>query len=110
MRSNNVKVTIPDEMREEMEIQSTIVNPVNPDVAILVMSKGLNHFSNEIVIRLYLLQKNHTDHTFDIQYELEAFMFLNYKQARNFIKRLPNMSGLEMLLLLNPQPPVTQLQ
>ncbi len=46
------------------------------------------------------------DAFFPVQ-ELASFSFGTKGEMKNFVKRLPEMSGLEMLLLLNPLPRTT---
>lgn len=107
----DINVTLPDDLFEEMEIQATVVSPDKPDLGILILSKGLNQFSREIVIRIYRLKKDKTnEECYSIYFELQAFMFTTYKQAKEFLDKLPNMSALEMLLMLNPKPQFPHLQ
>lgn len=110
MWSRNVNVEVPNELLKGMEIQAKVVSPKHPNVGVLILSKDYNQLSREIVIRLYRMHKGPVDKRFHVVSELEAFMFTNYKQAKEFLKKLPNMTGLEMLLLLNPPQPVMNLQ
>lgn len=110
MWSNDVKVEVPKEMLKGMKMEATAISPSHPEVGVLILSKGFNQFSKEIVFRLYRTQKDtHTD-SYYIVLELEAFMFERYKEAKDFFEKLPNMTGLEMLLLLNPVHPASNLQ
>ncbi|MCM3620523.1 hypothetical protein M3936_23495 [Sutcliffiella horikoshii] len=110
MWSNNLKVEVPKEMLKGMQIEGTTVSPSHPEVGVLILSKGFNQFSTEIVFRLYRIQKDPTTDSYYIVLELEAFMFKRFKEAKDFLEKLPNMTGLEMLLLLNPVHPVSNLQ
>lgn len=106
MYRNDVNVNIPNELLEEMEIQGTIVSPIYTEMGILVLSKGMIQFSRDVTIRIYYLKQAADRKSYDVYYELEAFSFTNYNEAKKFIKHLPKMSGIEMLLLLNPEPNV----
>lgn len=110
MKSSNLKVTLPQNLAKEMEVQATVVSPTHPDVGVLVLSKGMNHFSKEITIRIYRLQRDSRNGEYSILIELEAFMFTSYRKAKEFINHLPNMTATEMLLLLNPIPSSPQVQ
>ncbi|WP_226680707.1 hypothetical protein [Sutcliffiella horikoshii] len=110
MNHSNLKLSLPPELAQEMEVQATVVSPTHPDVGVLVLSKGMNHFSNEITIRIYRLQRDSTNGRYSIVIELEAFMFKSYRKAKEFINHLPNMTATEMLLLLNPVSNSPQLQ
>ncbi|NMH72767.1 hypothetical protein HF078_06760 [Bacillus sp. RO2] len=107
---NDVKVEVPKEMLKGMQIEGTAISPSHPGVGVLILSKGFNQFSKEIVIRLYRIQKDTNTESYYIVLELEAFMFKKYKEAKDFFEKLPNMTGLEMLLLLNPIHPSVNLQ
>lgn len=110
MWSNDLNVEIPKGMLDGMKVEATAVSPSHPDVGVLILSKGFNQFSTEIVFRLYRIQKDPTTDCYYISLELEAFMFKRFKEAKDFLEKLPNMTGLEMLLLLNPVHPASNLQ
>jgi len=101
---NDLKVNIPNELLEEMESQGTIISPVFPEMGILVLSEGMFHHSKDIVIRIYRLQLEADTQSYNIYYELVALSFSSYSDSKDFIDHLPNMSGIEMLILLNPEP------
>ncbi|WP_243300439.1 hypothetical protein [Bacillus litorisediminis] len=104
MNKKNFNVLIPKEFLDEMEVYSTIISPIHQEMGILIMSQNLNRMSNDIVIRLYRLQKEKNKKSYEIIYELQAFSFSLYNQAKSFLDYLPNMSAIEMLLMLNPEP------
>ena len=51
------------------------------------------------MIRIYLLHK--VEDEYAIQSELEAFQFPDYAMAKSFNDWLPNMTALEILLIMN---------
>ncbi|WP_223701694.1 hypothetical protein [Sutcliffiella deserti] len=104
MWSTNVDVIIPDELLNKMEIHGTMVSPNKPDVGVLILTKGFNRFSREIVIRVYRLQRDKLTNKYTIYLELQAFAFSNYMQAKEFLANLPNMTALEMLMMLYSGP------
>lgn len=110
MWSYEAKVSLPNELTKEMTIHTTFISPTKPEVGVLVLTKGLHQLSKEIVVRLYRLQKKSLDESYYIINELEALMFTSFKAARAFLNNLPNMTGLEMLLLLNPMSKTSKLQ
>ncbi|SEM35807.1 hypothetical protein SAMN05192533_102309 [Mesobacillus persicus] len=103
-KNTNINVNIPNEILHDMEIHATVVSPVDKKTGILILTSGMKHFTKEIVIRIYLLHREDTKNHFDIQHELQAFSFTSYLQAKKFLNHLPNMSALEMLVLLKPSP------
>lgn len=110
MWSKDVHVEVPKKMLEGMKIEGTAISPSHPEVGVLIISKGFNQFSKEILFRLYRIQKDFTTDSYYIVLELEAFMFKRFKEAKDFLEKLPNMTGLEMLLFLNPVHPASNLQ
>jgi hypothetical protein len=54
----------------------------------------------ENIVRIYLTQKN-SENQFHITAELEAFQFSSYQTAKAFVNKLPEVTALEMLLLIN---------
>lgn len=94
------EVIFPNELLEEMKIESTFFSPVDDNVGIAALSHLEN---NQHVLRLYHLLRNNNLKYHPVQ-ELAAFSFVAYEELIDFLKRLPQMSGFEMLLLLNPLP------
>lgn len=98
MKSTEKRVVFPDELLEGMSIESTIFSPGNEKVGIATLSEEQDA---QFVLRIYLLiQKK--DEKYHLKQELAAFSFKSRKELDEFLVKLPNLSGLEMLLLLNP--------
>lgn len=83
MIDSSKKVTFPDS---------------NEQIGIAALSErdGSNH-----ILRIYQLVYNEEELFEPIQ-ELAAFSFLDREELTSFLERLPSISGLEMLMLLNP--------
>ncbi|GAB3806661.1 hypothetical protein [Virgibacillus kimchii] len=93
------KVRFDDDMLENMEIETSIFSPVHPELGVAVLSEKKDGM---FIVHILELAKDE-DAFFPIQ-ELASFSFSTKREMKDFVKQLPDMSGLEMLLLLNPMP------
>jgi len=96
------EIVFPDELIEDMKILSTVTNPEKEDLGILIMGENMEveQYSGGLsVIRLYLLNKRNFKYHFEI--ELGAFAFYDLESAYGFLIKLPEMSALELLIMMN---------
>ncbi|PAV28420.1 hypothetical protein CIL05_17465 [Virgibacillus profundi] len=93
-------VVFPDELLERMQLETTIFTPANDAVGFAALSEevGLT-----LILRLYQLVMDE-DNIYDPIQELAAFSFESRIELDQFINRLPEITGLEMLTILNPLP------
>lgn len=98
------RVVFPDELLEDRRIETTIFTEQNDIFGIAVLSETDQDFT--FTLRIYQLMWSKDEEAFAPVQELEAFRFLTRQQLEDFVKRLPEISGLEMLMLLNPLPEV----
>ena len=92
------KVNIPEEF-ENMTVMTTVFSPVVEDFGVLIMGENIEKQVGPPVIRVYYLEKRNG--TFECIEELESFAFESVDQAVQFSGFLPEMSGIEMLLMLH---------
>lgn len=55
-------------------------------------------------MRIYQLMLNYDSTAFEPIQEMASFAFQSQNDFNDFLERLPNLTGLEMLMLLNPVP------
>ncbi|MFA1822764.1 hypothetical protein ACDX78_21875 [Virgibacillus oceani] len=103
--SSEKKVRFADGTLDHMEVETSIFSPEHPELGVAVLSE--EHDGMFIARLLELAQDEES--FYPIQ-DLAAFKFDTKREMKDFIKRLPEMSGLEMLLLLNPFHPVGEQQ
>ncbi|MFC4411680.1 hypothetical protein ACFOZY_14910 [Chungangia koreensis] len=84
---------------EQSDVLEKYMNLEKSDIGVLVMGENVNPVSKRPLIRLYLVEKQ--DEKFNVQKELEAFAFESYGTAHDFLKKLPKMTGVEMLVMLS---------
>ena len=98
---SDVMINIPDEILQKMQFEGNIFSTAKTDVIIAGFSEqnGGNH-----ILRIYQLSYSHFTDTFDFVQELEAFSFRSHEELVDFFDKLPQLNGIEMLMLLNPVP------
>lgn len=96
---NTKNVVFPNEMLEEMNIEDTFF-PTNSDE---VGVAALSHILDKVhIMRIYQLIRNNDSNTFEPIQEMASFSFGSREDFEEFLGMLPNLTGLEMLMLLNP--------
>ncbi|MBP1969179.1 hypothetical protein J2Z83_001283 [Virgibacillus natechei] len=98
--NSDKRVVFPNEMLENRQIETTIFTPANDVYGVAVLSEKAGA---TIILRLYQLVVD-ADYTYQPVQELTAFSFGSRSELDSFLDRLPEISGLEMLMLLNPLP------
>ena len=96
------EIVIPEELKVNMKILSTVLSPTKEEIGILIMGENMEpkqYTSRLSVIRLYLLSKR--NFKYYIEMELEAFAFHDLDSAYEFLNNLPNMSALELIIMMN---------
>ena len=96
---NHKKINYPHQLVKDMNVEETIFPTIESDTGIVTLSQQVN--ANHI-LRIYQLLLNSEDDSYDIVQELAAFTFNNREKLTSFINELPQLNGIEMLLLLNP--------
>jgi hypothetical protein len=89
-----------DERLEKMHLETTIFSPENDNFAVAALSEEVGP---TLILHLYQLVVDEDGGYQPVQ-ELAAFSFQNRLDLDDFLDRLPEISGLEMLMLLNPLP------
>lgn len=98
----DTKISFPNEIIETMTFEQTLFSPENNQVGIAIFSEVEN--SNHIV-RVYHLSLDADETVYNFIQELAAFSYQSRNEVDDFIKHLPTLSGIEMLLMLHPIEP-----
>ncbi|MEI3613599.1 hypothetical protein [Pseudogracilibacillus sp. SO30301A] len=91
-------VAFPDELMENMKLETVIFSPVSTEIGVAALSESSQSIH---ILRLYKLIFEEYENTYKPVQELEAFSFQHYDELTDFLEKLPEMSALEMLLVLN---------
>lgn len=100
MNKEAVNIFIPKNFEDEMEVLTTIFNPTN-DIGLAIAGENLHPSSKCPIVRIFMLETVNQGWAF--KEELQSFAFSNYDEAQSFLENLPEMSALEMLIILNGQ-------
>lgn len=96
---NNKKVIYPDQLMLYMNIEEEIFPIIDSDIAITTLSQQVNSMH---ILSIYQLLFNHKNNYYEVVQELAAFTFQKRDELTAFLSELPQLNGIEMLLLLNP--------
>ncbi len=101
MEINGYTVAIDNEMLYDngLKIESLVVNGADDRMGMLLLSE-----EKQFVLRIYLILKE-TDF-YSISHELQSFAFNSRDELLNFRNRLPEMTALEILYLMDPMPQI----
>lgn len=100
MNNEAVNIFMPKEFEDEMEVLTTIFNPTN-DIGLAIAGENMHPTSKCPILRIFMLET--IDQGWAFKEELQAFTFTNFDDAQTFLENLPQMSALEMLILMNGQ-------
>ena len=98
--STDAMIEIPNEVLDNMDIESIIISPVHYNVAIVILA-GADQETNCRLVRIYSIVKQDDETTYGLVQELQAFLFPEKPFAKEFIERLPQMSAIELLFAMN---------
>ncbi|GKW45868.1 hypothetical protein [Planococcus sp. NCCP-2050] len=88
-----------EEIFENINILATLQSPSDPYLGILITGEEYFLDSKQPIIKVYLINKSNSE--WRIQKELETFVFSSYASAKKFVMDLPEMSALDLLLVMN---------
>lgn len=95
-------VVFPNKLFEKFTLELTIFSPENKHVGVATFSdvEDTKH-----IIRLYQLLFSFDSQQYNVIQEIAAFRYQSRQDLDNFLKRLPSMSAIEMLMMLHPVEP-----
>lgn len=97
--NSNLRISLPDDLTENSIVEVTMISPKNEQEGIVALSEDIGEVIN---LRLFHLFLSADDEVYYPVQELAAFCFKERKYLEDFLSELPNMSALDMLILLNP--------
>src|SRR5699024_4218990 len=96
---SDVKLNMPDEILQTMKFEENIISTAKIDVIISGFSE---HNGGGHILRIYQLSYSYFTDAYNFVQELEDLSFRNHEQLVGFFDELPQLNGIEMLMLLNP--------
>lgn len=97
MKKKNI--SIPSNLSNSLKLEETFF-PSNSDRVGIAVFSEVNE--NQDILRIIQIVYNDDTSNFEFTQELAAFSFDNRDKLEDFIISLPALTGLEMLMLLNP--------
>lgn len=92
-------VVFPNELLEKYTLESTFFSPTHTHFGLATFSQIQDSVH---IIRLYQLARSNHDEQYHVVQEMVSFSYQNRQDLDDFLKRLPNMSAIEMLMMLHP--------
>lgn len=94
-----MELNLAKEIVESTHVLATLLSPSQPGLGVLIAGEEYYKGSKYPIIYVYLIHESESE--WQIQKELESFKFSSYNSATQFVKDLPQMSALDLLLLMN---------
>lgn len=92
-------IVFPQDLLEEMTIESTVFSPRDQDIGVAILSKRTNDY---YIVKVYQLLLSDDAQQYNFIQELAVFKYETQQEIDNLVTRFPQISGLEMLVMLNP--------
>ena len=109
--SNQIeKVSIPEWFElDELSTLKVVISPNTKDVGILLAGENLDLTKSCCpTVRLYLV--NLINDKYELTRELDAFTFNSKEEAIEFSKSLPELTAMDLVMMMNKQSPVFTVQ
>lgn len=95
---NNVSVVYPDGLLKGMKSELVLISPINQDIGVTGIT---GKYNSKHLIRLYQLFREE-DQRYYPTHEIGAFTFSSRFELKKFVDHLPQMTALEILMLMSP--------
>ncbi|MEH7276498.1 hypothetical protein [Neobacillus vireti] len=99
--SNDIKVEFPEGVLNRKKIENIIISPIDNRHGVAVVSGKLK---NMHLLRLYQIINGGEWDCYVPTHEIGAFTFTSRLKLMEFVKHLPEMTALEILMVMNPHP------
>ncbi|MCM3722077.1 geranylgeranyl pyrophosphate synthase [Solibacillus isronensis] len=92
-------------VQDELHIIETIVSKTSADTGIVIAGENFDATKRcRPTVRLYMIQL--LDDQYEITKELDAFQFDTAEEAKQFCAKLPEMTAIDLVMLMNKEEPV----
>ncbi len=93
-----MSVVFPNDILKNKKIEFVTLSPIDGRIAVSALS---GKTKSKYILRLYQLTRREDGKLFPT-HEIGAFSFYTRKQLNDFVDKLPKMSAIEILMVLNP--------
>lgn len=94
------QTNLPEDL-DGMVLIETLISPMQPNTGIIIVGENYEETSIQPIVRIYLITWQDDDWV--IETELQAFAFRDINSANRFVSDLPNLSAIDVLILMNVQ-------
>ncbi|CRK82987.1 hypothetical protein [Neobacillus massiliamazoniensis] len=98
--TKELNVVFPNEVLNGKKIESVMISPIDRQIGVAALTGKIKNMQ---LLRLYQIIKVE-DGNFVPTHEIGAFTFNTKDKLKDFIKSLPEMSAIKILMLMNPYP------
>lgn len=98
---------LPKEL-DGMVLIETLISPMQPNTGVIIVGENYEETSIQPIVRIYLIVWEDDDWV--IEKELQAFAFSDIGSAHRFVSDLPNLSAIDILILMNGSQRITSSQ
>lgn len=104
--NSQIQLIVPEWfVQDELHIIETIVSQVSASKGIVIAAENLDATKRcRPTVRLYMIQLMNDQ--YEITKELDAFQFDSGQEAKQFCTKLPEMSAIDLIMLMNKEEPV----
>lgn len=100
-------MNLPREL-DGMVLIDTLISPMQPSTGVIIVGENYEEASIQPIVRIYLITWEDDD--WGIEEELQAFAFSNIGSANRFVSDLPNLSAIDILILMHGAQRITSSQ
>lgn len=95
----NPNVILPSELVESVDSINVLISPVNKEVGVVITLNN-DKSKNKAFVTIYSIFLQ-TNEKYSIKDKLQTFQFKDQLFASKFYQHLPDMSALELILVMN---------
>lgn len=101
--NSQIQLIVPEWfVQDELHIIETIVSKVTPSTGIVIAAENFDATKRcRPTVRLYMIQL--MNNQYEITKELDAFQFGTVEQAKQFCAKLPEMTAIDLIMLMNKE-------
>lgn len=101
------QMELPKEL-DGMVLIETLISPMQPNTGVIIVGDNYGETSIQPIVRIYLITWEDDDWV--IEKELQAFAFSDMDSAKRFVSDLPNLSAIDILILMQGSQRITSSQ
>ncbi|KGP89666.1 hypothetical protein N780_10240 [Pontibacillus chungwhensis BH030062] len=94
------EINLPQDYNYSATIEGVMINPHDNGVGATILSFS-DEITGDLIVKVCAMIHDAQTDSYDVIRDLEAFSFKDIAYGRDFIKRLPTMSAIELMFMMN---------